>query len=290
VSASLRLRLAALLAAGAVTAGACGGDGADGSQRGGAEARTGGVVVWAVGDGADGGPAARRVAARIADGRVDRLLYLGDVYHEGTAADFARHYAPVYGRFARRTLATPGNHEWARRRSGFDPYWSRVTGRPVRDWSATRVGSWEVLDLNSEASHGARSRQLRWLRAHVRRSAGTCRIAFWHRPRYNAGLVHGDSPDVEPFWRALRGHAVIVANGHEHDMQRFAPRDGITEFVSGAGGHGHYPVRRRAGLRFSDATHDGALRLTLTRGRAAWAFVAADGTRLDAGTLRCRPG
>ena len=279
------LRLAAVLVL-VAAAGACGGD--DGA-RAPAEARLGERVVWAVGDGADGGADAKRVAALIAASGVDRLLYLGDVYPDGTAADFARHYAPVYGRFSGRTLATPGNHEWPRRAEGYDPYWTRVTGHRPRGWSATTVGAWEVIRLNSEAPHGARSPQLRWLRAHLRRSAGTCRIAFWHRPRYSGGTVHGDAPDVEPLWRALRGHAVIVANGHEHDMQRFAPRDGITEFVSGAGGQSNYAVRSHPGLVFSDATHDGALRLVLRRGSADWAFVAADGHRLDAGTLRCRP-
>jgi hypothetical protein len=41
------------------------------------------AVLWAVGDGADGGDRATAVAARIATGRVDRLLYLGDVYGTG---------------------------------------------------------------------------------------------------------------------------------------------------------------------------------------------------------------
>lgn len=42
----------------------------------------GSAVVWAVGDGADGSTAARRVAARIAADRPERVLYLGDVYEQ----------------------------------------------------------------------------------------------------------------------------------------------------------------------------------------------------------------
>jgi acid phosphatase type 7 len=122
------------------------------------------------------------------------------------------------------------------------------------------------------------------------RGPGNCRIAFWHRPRYNAGTVHGDAPDVEPLWAALRGRARIVLSGHEHNMQRFAARDGITQFISGAGGRDHYGVHERAGLAFADTEHFGALRLTLRPGRAMWAFVAAEGTTLDSGSIGCKAG
>jgi hypothetical protein len=221
----------------------------------------------------------------VADG-IDRLLYLGDVYETGTPEEFSRYYAPTYGRLARITSPTPGNHEWALRREGYDVYWRRVKGTTPRPYYALRAGGWQILSLNSETAHDAGSAQVRWLRSAVR-GPGDCRLAFWHRPRFSAGVVHGDAPDVEPLWSALRGRARIVVTGHEHDMQRFAPRDGITEFVSGAGGHGHYALRRRAGLAFGDAEHYGALRLALRRGRADWSFVADDGTALDSGSIRC---
>ena len=90
-------------------------------------------------------------------------------------------------------------------------------------------------------------------------------------------------------WNDLRGRAAIALAGHEHDMQRFRPIDGITEFVAGAGGKSHYAAR--AGehrLAFANDRDDGALRLTLRPGSAAYAFVAADGRVLDRGTIRCR--
>lgn len=76
---------------------------------------------------------------------------------------------------------------------------------------------------------------------------------------------------------------------HEHDLQRFEPRDGITQFVSGAGGHGHYPIKRRPDLAFGNDRVDGALRLVLSRGVARYAFVAASGATLDSGSVSCRP-
>lgn len=245
------------------------------------------AVVWAVGDGADGGAAARSVAALLRRSRVDRLLYLGDVYEHGTAEEFRRNFAAVYGRMAARTAPTPGNHEWPSHLTGYDRYWRRVTGRPMPAYYAFDLAGWHILSLNSEAPHGEGSRQLRWLRAQLRRP-GTCRIAFWHRPRYSQGR-HGDQEDVEPFWRALAGRAALVVNGHDHDMQRFRPIRGITELVSGAGGRQLYEVERGdPRLAFADDSRYGALRLELSPGLARHAFVAADGRVLDSGRARCR--
>jgi Calcineurin-like phosphoesterase len=246
------------------------------------------AVVWAVGDGADGGDAARSVPARIASGRVDRVLYLGDVYEEGTASDFATNYASTYGGLAARTAPTPGNHDWPRHPTGYDPYWRRALGHRLGHWYAFRAAGWQLLSLNSEAPHGPGSPQLRWLARRLR-AGGTCRIAFWHRPRFSASTHHGDQPDVAPLWNALRGRAAIVLGGHDHDMQRFRPIGGITQFVSGAGGHGLYSLHDDRRLAFGDDTSFGALRLVLSPSRADYAFVAADGRVLDRGTIGCRP-
>ena len=246
------------------------------------------AVVWAVGDGATGEDEARAVVAMMTRGRVDRFLYLGDVYPDGTPEDFRRNYATVYGKLDARTAPTPGNHEWGNRRRGYLPYSRRVTGRPMPTYYAFRLAGWEIISLNSEQPHGSRSKQVKWLRDRLT-GIGTCRIAFWHRPRYSEGVVHGDQKDIAPLWRALAGHAAIVVNGHEHDMQRFHPIDGITELVSGAGGAGRYRVaRRNPGLAFANDTDYGALRLELLPGTARYAFVAADGRTLDAGQLDCR--
>jgi hypothetical protein len=247
------------------------------------------AVVWAVGDGAGEGSRAAGVVARMAAGRVDRLLYLGDVYEDGTRAEYRRFYAPTYGRFAKVTSPTPGNHEWPGHREGYDAYWRRALGATPRRYYALEVGGWQIVSLNSQSAHGEGSAQVRWLRRAVR-GPGDCRMAFWHRPRLSAGTVHGDAPDVEPLWAPLAGRAKIVLTGHEHNMQRFRPRDGITEFVSGAGGRDLYGVHQRDDLAFADTEHFGALRLALRPGRVRWAFVAEDGTTLDSGTIRCRAG
>jgi hypothetical protein len=247
------------------------------------------ATIWAVGDGADGSAASTAVAELIEADAPDRFLYLGDVYENGTASDFADRYQPVYGALAAITAPTPGNHEWGNRDQGYFPYWRQAGGSPIRPWYAFRVAGWQILSLNSEAQHGAGSAQVRWLRERLRKTdVGTCRIAFWHRPRYSAGRG-GDQVDVEPFWRALAGNATIVLNGHNHDMQRHLQRRGIVEFVSGAGGHElRYVDETDPRLAFAQEDVTGALRLTLGRETATHAFVSVDGTVLDSGELGCR--
>jgi acid phosphatase type 7 len=278
---ALALALAALVIA------ACGSD--SGGSAGQAQAPADRAVVWAVGDGADGSATARALANRIARDRPDRFLYLGDVYPTGTAADFARNYAAVYGRLNRITSPTTGNHDWGNSRSGYLPYWRRVKGRPQPYWYSLRLAGWEILGLSSEAAHSAGSEQLRWLRSRLR-APGTCRLAFWHRPRFSAGIVHGDAPDVAPFWQALRGHARLVVNGHEHMLQRFRKRAGLTEYVAGAGGailYGYHPDRR---LAFARSALTGALRMVLAPGRARLELRSANGALLDVSRATCRKG
>jgi calcineurin-like phosphoesterase family protein len=243
------------------------------------------ATVWAVGDG-DASPAGRAVARLIRRGRPTRLLYLGDVYDTGSASDFREQFAPSYGRLRRRTLPTPGNHDWPQHADGYDPYWKAVAGGRPPSHYAVSIAGWRIISLNSEEPMGPGSEQGRWLARRLT-GKGTCRIAFWHRPRYSAGL-HGDQPDIAPLWTALRGHAALVVNGHDHDMQHFRRHDGITQLVAGSGGHGIYPVRPDPRLVWSDDQHFGALRIRLRRGRAALAFVSTAGRVLHRTAASCR--
>jgi hypothetical protein len=142
------------------------------------------------------------------------------------------------------------------------------------------------LSLNSEAPHDENSAQMEWLRSRLR-EPGNCRLAFWHRPRFSQG-EHGDARDMAPVWDALRGHAALVLNGHDHGMQRFQPIDGITELIAAAGGHSLYAIGHGdPRLRFANDSAYGALRLQLRPGFAGYAFVSVRGRTLDGGSVRC---
>jgi hypothetical protein len=250
-----------------------------------AASRTG-VIVWAVGDGGDGSAKAKAVAARIAGDRPRRVLYLGDVYETGSAAEFRNHFATVYGRLARRMDPTPGNHDWPNHATGYDPYWRRIKGRTLPHHYAFSLGGWRIVSLNSETPRDPG--QLAFLRREIARQPGTCTIAFWHRPRLNAGRHRADQMDTDPLWRLVEGKAALVINGHDHDFQRFRKVDGTAEYVAGAGGRERYHVN--AGdkrLAFSKDSVNGALRMQLQPGVARLSFVTSGGDVLDRTTVRC---
>jgi hypothetical protein len=253
-------------------------------------AQTERAVVWAVGDAATPGEAANRVAALVRRGKPDRFLYLGDVYETGRAADFRHWYQPRYGRLAHITMPTIGNHEWANRFNGYYSYWYRRKGRRWPPWSTSTIAGWQILDLNSQAPHGRNSAQVRWLSSALD-GPGDCRIAFWHRPRYSAGVVHGVAPDLNPLWSRLAGRAKIVLSGHDHNLQRHAPQRGLVQYVVGAGGRGRYGLRRDSPtMVWGTDRVDGALRMVLRPGHALLEFHAASGRLLDRSRVSCTPG
>ena len=224
----------------------------------------------------------------VANHRVDRLLYLGDVYDTGTAAEFALNYRPLYGRLDAIAAPTIGNHEWPNVATGYVPYWTAARGTPPPLRYAFAVSGWQLISLNSNLPTDAA--QERWVRREISRTPryGNCRIAFMHHPRYSAGL-HGDLTGLQGLFDELRGHASIALAGHDHDMQRLRPIDGITPFVEGSGGQELYPVNRDdPRLAFFDDTHHGALRLELRPGHATLTFVAQDGRTLDRSGVSCR--
>jgi hypothetical protein len=243
------------------------------------------VDVWAVGDSTTESRATGRVVRLIKKADPDRIFYLGDVYE-----DYSDRFDATFGRagLLDEVLPSAGNHEWPSQRDEYLAYWRKVKGRPVGPFYSTRMGGWQVLSLNTQEPMGPGSAQLRWLRRQLR-GGGDCRLAFWHRPRWSAG-DHGDQEDVAPLWRALKGRARLVLSGHDHDMQRFAPRGGITQLVSGAGGRSLYDVDVDRRLRFSNDRDYGALHLRLEPGVASFRFVTVDGRTLHSGRVRCTAG
>lgn len=246
-------------------------------------------LIWAAGDGANGSAQANAVATMIASQRVDRFLYLGDVYQAGTAREYEVNYRPSFGRLDRVAAPTVGNHEWPNASTGYIPYWTGARGSPPPFWYAFAASGWQLISLNTNPPVATSSAQLGWLQGTIRKAEryGNCRIAFFHHPIYSAGL-HGDVPGLERVRSALEGKASIVLSGHDHDLQRLRPINGITQLISGAGGARVYPVNRDdPRLAFFDDTHHGAVRLRLTPGRAVVSFVASDGALLDRSVVRC---
>jgi len=247
------------------------------------------AVVWAAGDVATPGPAADKIAALVRRGKPDRFLYLGDIYETGTARDFRLWYHPRFGRISGISEPTIGNHEWDNRFEGYYRYWAGQKGHKYPPWSKTRIAGWEIVNLNSQAPHGTRSPQVRWLESALT-GPGDCRIAFWHRPRYSEG-AYGGAPDLNPFWNRLSGHARIVLSGHDHNLQRHSPQKGLTQYVVGAGGRGRYKLHgSKSSMVWGRDNINGALRMVLNPGRALLEFRGAGGQVLDRSHASCTPG
>ena len=217
--------------------------------------------------------------------RPDRFLYLGDVYPNGTAAEFRRNYAPIYGAL-KDHRADDRQPRVGQPQQRLPPYWRRAKGRAQRHWYSFRLGGWELINLNSQPPHGP-SAQLRWLRSRLNASPGTCRLAFFHLPRFGAGELHGDAPAMAPLWNALRGHARLVLDGHEHTSSAFA---------AATASPSTWPAGRRdplsPGPRFPPGLgprrHDAALRIVLEPGTARLEFRSASGRLLDSSRATCR--
>jgi hypothetical protein len=245
-----------------------------------------GTIVWAVGDGGNGSDEARGVARLISRDHPRRVLYLGDVYNHGSAADFRQRFATVYGSLARKMDPTPGNHDWGQHTLGYDPYWRKEKGRRVAYRYAFSTGGWRVISVNSETPRDPA--QLAFLRRELAKVKGGCAIAFMHRPRFNAGKHQDQQRDVDPLWQALRRKAAILLSGHDHNFQRFRRFSGTVQYVIGAGGRERYGINRGdPRLAFSNDTVDGALRMSLSPRVARLSIVAANGNVLDRSTVRC---
>ena len=257
--------------------------------RGAARGRT---VVFALGDGADGGSTSRALARFVARQRPDRFFYLGDVYESGKASEFATHYEPAYGPLGARTDPVIGNHEYGKRAAGYDAYWNRKRG-----WTRERAkhrayvdaaSGWQIVAYSSETDMAS---EAAWVARQVARHRGTCRIVMAHRGRYAvADTSHGDNSDQQGVWSAIEGRTAINLVGHNHVYGRLATIDGVKVIVSGAGGHDlrrlgsqHHTIARSK-TKVATAT-----RLVLRRGSATFRQVDKDGRVYDSGTITCRP-
>jgi hypothetical protein len=221
---------------------------------------------------------------------VDKFLYLGDVYENGTAQEYAQYYDPGFGRMKAITAPTPGNHEWANRAQGYDPYWGPGVLQPNGGhYYSFDLGGFHFVSINSEEDTGYSSAQVTWLKQDLARYAGTCTIAFSHKPRFSAG-PQWNTQSMEPVWRALSGHAVVLLSGHAHNYQRQLPTRLVTQFVMGTGGHevsGADPQDAR--LAASAGGVVGALRMRLEPGTINFDFITDEGQDLDRGQIPCKP-
>ena len=246
-------------------------------------------------------------AAQTADLLVNQpgsIFTAGDnAYDHGSADDFARCYAPTWGRFLDRTiLPAPGNHDWETDgAAGYLGYFGKAAAPNGTTWYSKDVGAWHVVVLDSECDKvggcGRDSPQGTWLATDLSQSTAHCTLAIWHQPRFSSG-EHGNDKDVASFWDQLHdAGAELVVNGHDHDYERFAPQDpsgreerpgGIREIVVGTGGGELRQFHATAAnSEFRQAGTYGVLRLTLHPFNYDWEFLPVTGDIADSGSTPC---
>lgn len=230
------------------------------------------------------------------------VMAVGDLaYPDGTLTQFRDCYDPTWGRFRERTIAVPGNREYATPKAkGFFDYWGDQVPAPGA-WQALDLGTWRVYALNAECDLigcGPDSDQLAWLVADLAANPRACSMAIMHEPRFTSG-PHGSQRDLQPIWETLVAAGVeLVVSGHDHGYERFLPlgthgeldpERGTVQFIAGTGGGGgvDYEVRR-AGSVVRDGESLGVLRLTLRPDGYDWRFLPALGDHFtDSGRAAC---
>lgn len=169
---------------------------------------------------------------------------------------------------------------------------------------------------------------LNFLHNELSAHTGTCYIAIMHRPRYSAGGRASQNTDLQPIWQELAGRVDLYVQGHEHEYFRLDPSKipdyfpttvshdnhingdlvpGAQSFVVGTGGITldwldqpnqifdiHFPGLERylvapTKAHNLDLNYYGALRLSLTEGKASYEYVKLNGSVYDSGTTTCKP-
>jgi hypothetical protein len=251
--------------------------------------------------------AGAEATAKLIDKIPGTVFAAGDLaYPDGSDEQFAKCYAPTWGRFKDRTRPAPGNHEYHKGggATGYARYFGTAAGDPDKGYYSYELGAWHIVVLNSECVEvggcEAASPQGLWLNEDLTQHPAGCTLAYFHKPLFSSGGKHGNDPEMKPLWDVLyHAGAEIVINGHDHDYERFAAQDpeghldakhGIREFVVGSGGKNSH---RQMGVAKpnSEARNDdafGVLKLTLHSKGYDWEFVPEAGkTFKDSGSDSC---
>src|SRR5450631_1101332 len=255
------------------------------------------VTVWAVGDGPSPYPGTR--TKEVTDFLHEQepfndLLWLGDVYKAPTDKVYNELYDPTYGRFANQTYPTPGNHELKSDRplEPYDHYWEhhrpavvghKIDGMRSNLYAADLGNGWRLLGLTSsfippdsapvapDPPHPT-VQDVLGFRHHPSKIPDYYPTTVSYDTNVNKHLVRGAQSFVV-------GTGGITLDYLDQPGQIFD-----TNFP----GLERYLVPPSNSDKF-DLSYYGALRLSLTRGKASYEYVKLDGSVYDAGTTTCKP-
>ena len=166
-------------------------------------------VVAAVGDGASGEVNTTSVTNLIASVHPNLFLYLGDVYEQGSIAEFYNWYGTgtFFDQFRSITDPTVGHHEYLSdaSASSYFYYWDNVP-----NYYSVNANGWHIISLNSHgAAGGTSSVEYIWLAADLAANPSACTIAYYHNPLYSIG---NEAPDLSmtSIWQLLASNKASI--------------------------------------------------------------------------------
>jgi len=233
----------------------------------------------------------RLVLAQMSRVESDLVLLAGDIaYPNGRLVELEQNLFATYAPLMHGAPFFPasGNHDYLTEDAA--PFRQAFAlpgnGGPVgrERWYSFDWGDLHVVVLDSERLEKA---QTEWLALDLTAHADArWTIALLHRAPFSSGEHGPDLPTRDAFVPILTRHRVaLVVAGHEHDYERFRPKDGVTYVVTGGGGRG----TRRVGAPAQDSAFAAQIAhfvyLVVERNRIRLWAVDASGQTFDTAEL-----
>ena len=169
------------------------------------------------------------------------LVTLGDNDYLESPAQFRANWQQAFGwarRSGLRVGGVLGNHDYELGRGAYE---LKTLGMPGRYYTR-KLGDIQLFFLDSNA---ITTRQTGWLGQQLGGSTATWKVALFHHPPYTCGGHAGDTDVVRSWVPLFESYGVqLVLSGHDHNYQRFAPRNGVTYVVHGGGAAPLYRLHR----------------------------------------------
>jgi 3',5'-cyclic AMP phosphodiesterase CpdA len=199
--------------------------------------KPGSVKFAVMGDNGNGSKRQYEVGAMMAKVQekfpYDMVIMLGDnMYGSQNPKDFEEKFEKPYKALLERKVkfyAALGNHDNQENR--FYKPWN-MNGERFYTHKKDNVRFF-VLDTDY-----LDPKQREWIERELKASSDDWKIVYFHHPLYSSAERHGSELDLREILEPLfiKYGVSVVFQGHDHIYERTKPQQGITYFVSGAGG------------------------------------------------------
>lgn len=224
----------------------------------------------------------------------DFVVMLGDnIYDGATAEDYRFKFEVPYKPLLDDDVefyAVIGNHDEPNQPNykpfhmGGQRYYTFKPDAPL----LARLGNNDVQFFMIDTENVDRT-QREWLDRELGRSDARWKIAVFHRPIYTSGRyslwASWTRGSLEPL--LVKHHVPIVLSGHEHFYERTKPINGVTYFISGAGGSLRPRDIRASSIMATGFDTDFSFMLWEIAGdEAYYQSISRTGASVDAGVIR----